>query len=88
LPSWLPEGLTLNIYRIKKIPGKQEVHNRYILSDIGGVSFGHGTDRSGNDSYDDINLLSARQFLHWDAVYKPNSPHFNWSEPPVTITSP
>lgn len=88
LPSWLPEGLTLNIYRIKSIPGKQEVHNRYILSDIGGVSFGHGTDRSDNDSYDDINLLSAPQFSRWKAAYTPGSPHFDWSEPPVAITRP
>ena len=88
LPSWLPEGLTLNIYRIKNIPGKQEVHNRYILSDIGGVSFGHGTDRSDNDSYDDINLLSAPQFSRWKAAYTPGSPHFDWSEPPVAITRP
>lgn len=88
LPSWLPKGLTLNIYRIKSFPGKQEVHNRYILTDIGGVSFGHGTDRSDNDSYDDINLLSARQFSHWKAAYTPGSSHFDWSEPPVTIIRP
>lgn len=86
LPSWMPRKLTLKIFRLNRIDNGQELHNRYILSDIGGVSFGHGTDDSPNHSYDDISLLSAKQLTHWKTAYTPGSAHFDWSEPPVIIT--
>ena len=88
LPSWMPKNITLKIHRIKQIPCGQEVHNRYIITDIGAVSFGHGTDASPNISYDDIRLLEAPQLAHWKAAYTPGSVHFDWSEPPVVITNP
>ena len=63
----------------------QEIHNRYILTDIGGVIFGHGTDCSSNDSYDNISLLDAHSLAHWKNAYTPGSSAFAWSEPPVII---
>lgn len=88
LPRWMSSRLSLQIHRIKNIYQGQEVHNRYILTDIGGISFGHGTDDSRNNSFDDISLLSAHQLAHWKAAYTPASAHFDWSEPPVIITCP
>lgn len=84
----VPSGLNLVIYRIKD--KQQELHNRYILTDIGGVSFGHGTDctRDIQDSEDDIVLLDRGSLTHWKRVYKPNSQYFDWSEPPVIIQCP
>ena len=86
LPALLPNGLKLMIYRIRNLPGAQEIHNRYILTDIGGVMFGHGTDSSVNTSYDNISLLDPTSLTHWKNAYTPNSSDFNWSEPPVFIT--
>jgi hypothetical protein len=63
----------------------QEIHNRYILTDIGGVIFGHGTDCSPNDSCDNISLLDPRSLAYWKNAYRPDSLAFDWSEPPVII---
>lgn len=84
----VPSGLKLVIYRVKD--EQQELHNRYILTDIGGVLFGHGTDCSKNikESEDDIFLLDREPLTHWKKVYKPNSQYFDWSEPPVIIQCP
>lgn len=86
LPALLPKGLVVNVYRIKSIQGTQEIHNRYILADIGGVIFGHGTDCSPNDSHDNISLLDPRSLAHWKNAYTPGSLAFDWPEPPVIVT--
>ena len=85
LPALTPKGLKANVYRIKPLQGTQEIHNRYILTDIGGVIFGHGTDCSSNDSRDNISLLDPRSLAHWKNAYTPGSLAFDWSEPPVII---
>lgn len=84
----VPSGLKLIVYRVKD--RQQELHNRYILTDIGGISFGHGTDcsRDIQDSEDDIFLLDKGPLTHWKRVYRPNSQYFDWSEPPVIIQCP
>lgn len=87
LPALLPKGLRLTIHRIKNLPHSQEIHNRYILTDIGGVMLGHGTDRSVNASHDNISLLDSISLTHWKNAYTPNSSAFDWSEPPVIITA-
>lgn len=86
LPALLPNGLKLMIYRIRSLPNAQEIHNRYILTDIGGVMFGHGTDSSVNTSFDNISLLDSDSLTHWKKAYTPNSSDFKWPEPPVFIT--
>ncbi len=88
LPEWIPGGLSLRIHRIKRRDGGQEIHNRYMLADIGGVSLGHGTDvsrNSGAASYDDISLLDEAQWNRWRLAYMPGSHFFDWSEPPVIV---
>lgn len=81
----LPPGLSLTIYRIK---GKiQEIHNRYILTDIGGILLGHGTDCSQSypSSYDDIALLERDHWAQLNLHYTPKSLYFDWSEKPIII---
>ena len=46
LPAVIPSGMSVRIVRLKQRLGGEELHNRYILTDIGGVSFGHGLDES------------------------------------------
>ncbi|GHV56168.1 hypothetical protein FACS189460_0430 [Deltaproteobacteria bacterium] len=87
LSPGLPKGVTLRLHRFKEKVGGQEIHNRYILTDIGGVLFGHGTDSSPADSYDDICLLDRDSFFRWNAAYEPNSKDFDWSEPCIEINS-
>lgn len=44
LPRILPEGLVLKTVVWKQKPGGVQLHNRYILTDIGSVQFAHGLD--------------------------------------------
>ena len=59
LPSIIPEGLTLTVYRWKERDGGEKLHNRYILTNIGGVSFGTGLDEGDLGMTDDVSRLSA-----------------------------
>ncbi len=56
LPRLIPQGFKLTVRRWKDRAGGQRSHNRYILTDIGGVLFGHGLDEG--DGSDDISRLS------------------------------
>ena len=48
-------------------------HNRYILTNRGGMSFGHGLDEGDGD--DDVSLLSDSQHAHWWGMFqRPNGP--------------
>ena len=64
LHSIIPEGQTLTVYRWKEREGGEKLHNRYILSDIGGVSFLIGLDEGdpGNNETDDVARLSANTY--------------------------
>ncbi len=82
------QKVEISVYAIKEISGSQEIHNRYILTEIGGVIFGHGTGestRAAQGSYEQLSLLSAEDLAHWLNAYKPNSTAFDWSEPPIII---
>lgn len=69
----------VHMYRVSPKTDGQELHNRYILTEIGGVVFGHGTDiTQGRISYDNISRLTESQLAHWMNAYKPNSDIFKW----------
>ena len=59
LPAVIPEGLTLTVHRWKEREDGERLHNRYILTDIGGVSFGTGLDEGDPGVTDDVARLSA-----------------------------
>ena len=63
LPRIIPEGLELTVHYWKERLGGKELHNRFILTDIGGVSFQHGLDCDlGGRSDDIISRLDARSY--------------------------
>ena len=59
LPSVIPEGLTLTVYRWKERDGGENLHNRYILTDFGGVFFGIGLDEGAPGETDDVARFDA-----------------------------
>lgn len=88
IPRWLSSGTVLNIYPIKEIDLEQEHHNRYVLTNIGGVMLGHGTDRTTSrqsSSKDDIVIVEKEQFDDLYRIYKPHSANFTWPEPIVVV---
>ena len=73
LPSIIPEGLTLRVYRWKEREGGEKLHNRYILTDIGGVSFLTGLDEGDPGMTDDVSRLPAKVYSRrWNDYAGPN----------------
>ena len=60
LPRLIPRGFTLTVRRWEERGEEEKLHNRYILTDIGGVQFGTGLDEGepGTTDTDDILRLS------------------------------
>ena len=56
LPSLLPPGAMLTVRRWKN--RVEKLHNRYILTDIGGVLFGAGLDEGAPGATDDVVRLN------------------------------
>ncbi len=55
----LAGSCNLEFIAIKEIEGREKIHNRYILTDIGGVSFGVGLAEESESHQDDVVLLDA-----------------------------
>jgi hypothetical protein len=62
LPSRLPPGVKVKIRRWKNRIGGEGLHNRYILTDLGGVDFGVGLDEGDAGRTDDVNLLGVNVY--------------------------
>jgi hypothetical protein len=60
LPSLIPEGIQVHIGRWREKDGGEKLHNRYILTDIGGVSFGVGLDNGADRETDEVMLLEDK----------------------------
>ncbi|MCC7066419.1 MAG: hypothetical protein IT456_26745, partial [Planctomycetes bacterium] len=62
----LPSGVTVDFVRWKQKEGGDLLHNRYVLTDLGGVSLGVGLDAGDMGETDDIHLLTRDQYaLRW-----------------------
>lgn len=91
LPRCLPAEQEVTILRLGEREGGEKLHNRYILTDLGGVSFGVGLDEPDDISVaeavtDDVSLLARDQYrLRW-RQYADEPPEFEQREDPITIT--
>ena len=94
LPCLIPRGFTLTIRRWKDRNVSEDLHNRYILTDIGGVQFGVGLDEyepnstSNNPPSDDIYRMGLQNYQKRckDYGYDNSKPAFNpEKKPPIVI---
>jgi len=66
LPNYLPYGLMLTVLRIAERKGKEQIHNRYVLTDIGLINFGVGLDEGKQGQTDDVGLRSRPNYeMRW-----------------------
>jgi hypothetical protein len=56
LPDCIPKGLKVRIVRWKELESGGDLHNRYILTDLGGVIFPAGLDDTQSAAMDDVTL--------------------------------
>jgi len=82
----IPEGLQVTVYQWQERPGGQRLHNRYILTDLGGVSFFHGLDTGADGETDDLARLDIDPYLLHAKQYDPAAPAFDQAAEPIRIT--
>lgn len=61
MPAVIPIGMQVTIGLWRQRVNGEEIHNRYILTDRGGVKFGNSLREGDAGTTDDINLLSGEQ---------------------------
>ena len=86
LPSCIPKGVHIIIRRLSQGKAREAFHNRYILTDIGGVIFGIGLDDGQEDETDDLNLMARTQYeLRWEQFADATSTEFEQDEPSFEV---
>ncbi len=76
MPHNIPHGLCVRFIRWKERQGGEKLHNRYILTDIGGVIFNVGLDEGNEGETDDVTLMDRKQYeLRWNQ-YTGSNPAF------------
>lgn len=86
MPKDLPKGITITFKVWKQREGGEKLHNRYVLTDIGGVSFGTGLDQGKEGETDDITLLNRDQYVRRWQQYASDTPAFDLAAKPFQVT--
>ena len=85
LPPVLPLGQEVTICRLSNRPGGEKLHNRYILTEHGGVMFPAGLDEGKAGTTDDLALLEREPYNERWTQYAKNSPAFDRHEGEITV---
>ena len=86
LPRCVPEGMRILVRRLSRKPGGEQLHNRYILTDLGGVTFGIGLDDGNEGETDDITLMDRETYeLRWSQYVGNPPPGFEQEGLPVEV---
>lgn len=91
LPKVIPAGHELKVTILKERDSGERIHNRYILTELVGVSFGIGLDRAREDdpiATDDLCRLSSEQHRkRWGQYVSARSSWFDLAAGPDIIRS-
>jgi hypothetical protein len=84
LPSLIPSGYRVKLKRWIARPGGEKFHQRFILSDIGGVEVDPGLDDGNEGESFKVMLLKRKMFeKHWQDFIA--APAFDPAEAPIEI---
>lgn len=87
LSRCIPEGLQMAVLILSEKGGGELLHNRYILTDVGGLTFGVGLDDGADGETDDVTLMDRAQYqLRW-SQHATDAIAFDIAEVPVNIQS-
>jgi len=85
LPQRIPAGISLKVIRWRERAGGDGLHNRYILTERGGVRLAWGLDEGGAAQTDDISLLDTNVYgVRW-GQYCGDQPAFDLHDDLVVI---
>ena len=76
LPQLFPKGMEMTLIRWRKLEGKEDLHSRYILTDIGGMRIEHGLDEGPEGETTDVSLLDHSLYSkRWSDFQRSTSPY-------------
>ena len=84
LPHMLPQGQRVTIARLTERPNGDMLHNRYVLTELGGVCFPAGL-AAKHRATDDPWLLAREQYKTRWSQYAGEAPAFDQPEGEITI---
>jgi hypothetical protein len=82
----VPAGQCLVLRRLRERPGGESLHNRYILTDLGGVIFPQGLDDGDTGETDDVTLMDRAQFEARWQQHDAGAPAFESPEGTIEIS--
>lgn len=70
VPQVLPRGITVTFRSWAERRGGERFHNRYVITDVGGVQFGDGIERGDAGQFDRLSLLGHdERHRLWNLFY-------------------
>lgn len=80
LPKIIPEGISVRLVQWRQKEGGEKLHNRFILTDKGGVRFGVGLDDSdgADGETDEVESLGEETYKFRWAQYASSDPAFDF----------
>ena len=85
LAKIIPKGFKVLIKRWEEKDKGEKLHNRYIITDIGGVIFNTGLDEGSSEQTDDIQLMGREQYLTRWKQYASKTPAFDLVRSPFDV---
>lgn len=81
----LPRGVIVEFVRWSQKTGGEKLHNRYVLTDLGGVALGVGLDEGEPGETDDLLLLPRVQYERRWAQYVGTGGAFERTDTPASV---
>lgn len=78
LPEQIPAGRTVDILVWRERPGGERFHNRFLLTNVGGVQFGDGLEQGEGAEVDRVSRLGDRECEEYRQRYGANSTAFEF----------
>ena len=82
----LPIGIKVEFVRLRQRDGGDILHDRYVLTDLGGVSVSVGLDAGEEGETTDLFLLSQDQYARRWSQYVDNNGTFERADAPAAVT--
>jgi len=85
MPNFIPTGMVVRFTRMRQRKNGEKLHNRYLLTDVGGVRFGNSVRHGGAGETDDIGLMERNSYLNRWNQYAGSSLAFDIEPDPVDV---
>lgn len=86
IPGIVPEGLIVTFRRWRQRQGGEKLHDRFILTDIGGVKFSVGLDEGKKGETTDVSLMQLSEYKQIWSQYAGPEPAFDPEDVPLVIS--